>query len=199
MIEIRQCTMADMPYIYEICWKTGYRGQSVEGMLNDKFKIGHYFAAPYLHYDMECCFVATDMGIPKGYILGTSDTVNYTKWLNSQWLPQVRNFYDFSKEASDNPFGKFVDDCLENDTVVDQSLFEYPAHLHIDLLPDLQGKGLGRKLMGVFFNRCLKKGASRVHLGVSKKNPGAVAFYKKMGMFVISEWDTGYTMGYNLI
>lgn len=199
MYEIRQSTVADLPYIYEICWKTGYRGQSVEGILEDRYQIGHYFAAPYLHYDKECCFVATENGIPKGYILGTSDTVNYTKWLNKEWLPQVRKLYDFSGEEASDPFAKFIRKCIADDTVVERSLYEYPAHLHIDLLPDLQGKGMGRKLMEVFFKRCLQKGATRVHLGVGKKNPKAVAFYKKMGMFVISESDSAYMMGLNLI
>lgn len=198
LIEIRPCKIYDLPYLYEICWKTGLNGKTVEPILKDKFKIGHYFAAPYVHYNKDCCFVATDKGIPKGYIVGTSDTVNYTKWLNSNWLPQIRNLYDFSSEPS-HPFLQFINGCIKNDTVVESRLYEYPAHLHIDLLPELQGKGLGRKLTEIFFRKCREKGASALHLGVSKQNPGAYTFYLKMGMFVISESEEAYTMGIHLI
>ncbi|MBB6480409.1 GNAT family N-acetyltransferase [Spirochaeta isovalerica] len=198
MIEIRPYELTDLPYLYEICWKTALNGNSVEGVIDDKYKVGHYFAAPYVYFDRDCCFVVTRDNIPAGYIVGTADTVGYTKWLNSEWLPKVRRLYDIPSESSE-PFQQFINDCIKNDTLVDKSLSEYPGHLHIDLLPELQGKGLGRKLMEMFFNSCRRKGTEGVHLGVSKQNPGAVAFYRKMGMFVISESEGAYMMGILLL
>ncbi|MBN2658502.1 MAG: GNAT family N-acetyltransferase [Spirochaetales bacterium] len=198
MIEIRPYAISDLPYLYEICWKTALNGASVEGLIDDKFKVGHYFAAPYVHFDRECCFVATVDRRPAGYIVGTADTAAYTRWLNSQWLPEVRELYGIPPEPTE-PFQQFINDCILYDTPIDKSLGEYPGHLHIDLLPELQGKGLGRKLMELFFGSCLRKGTDAVHLGVSKQNPGAVAFYRKMGMFVISENEGAYMMGINLL
>lgn len=199
MIEIRQCTLADLPYIYEICWKTGDNGTPLDSAFSDKFKMGHYYAAPYLHHDLGCCFAATEKGIPKGYILGSADTVNYTKWFNSQWLPSVRKLYDLESQGEYGPRETFLNECIKNDTVLHKSLYEFPAHLHINLLPELQGKGLGRKLMDTFFERCRKKGANRVHLGVSKVNTGALTFYRKMGMYPIYETESAFFLGYDLI
>lgn len=198
MIKIRQCSSADIPYIYEICWKTAFRGSSIEEVFSDKFKTGHYFAAPYLHYNQEFCFTATDNATPKGYIVGTFNTVNYTKWLNDKWLPTIRGLCNLSNNDSRHPVEQFLNNCIKNDTVINQFSHEYPAHLHINLLPELRGRGIGRKLMDSFFNQCLEKGVDKVHLAVAKENRNAVAFYSKMGMNVISETETVYTMGLNL-
>jgi GNAT superfamily N-acetyltransferase len=198
MTDIRQCTIEDLPYIYEICYLTGYDKVTLETICEDKYKTGHYYAAPYLYFDIECCFVVTVENIPKGYILGTHDTETYTQWLNTHWLPKVRKYYDLQKFQNRDPFETHLNNCIINDTEIEDRLKDYPAHLHIDLLPELQGKGMGRKLIEVFFNRCREKGAQRVHLGVSKENPGAIAFYNKLGMYVISEDEEGINMGYDL-
>lgn len=198
MIEIRECTLADLPYIYEICWKTGYNGGSIEDFFTDKYKLGHYFAAPYLHYELECCFVVTVDNIPKGYILGTTDTKGFTQWLNTRWLPSVRKLYSFEEGSELHSFEQFADKCLSEDTPLDPDLTDYPAHLHIDLLPELQGKGMGRKMMETFFKRCREKGADKLHLGVSKRNPAAIAFYQRLGMYAVKETEGAYMLGYDL-
>lgn len=198
MIDIRQCTPADLPYLYEICYKTGFNGKTAEGICEDKFQIGHYFAAPYILFNRELCFTATVNGIPKGYVIGTDNTENFTKWLNKTWLPDVRKLYHFKKMQNPNHFVNFLNSVIINETAIDERLKSYRAHLHIDLLPELQGKGMGRKLIETFFARCRDKGVEKVHLGVSKENPGAVAFYKKLGMYIIFEEEDTYMMGCDL-
>ena len=190
--------MADLPYIYEICYLTGHNGESVVEICPDKFKIGHYFAAPYVYFDSEMCFVVTEDNIPKGYIIGTHDTEKYTEWLNREWLPRVRILYDFKQNESTHELEIYLNSVIKDDTVNDARLEPFEAHLHIDLLPELQGKGLGRTLINTFFDQCREKGSSKVHLGVSSKNPGAVAFYKKIGMYVIYDVEGASMMGFDL-
>lgn len=197
-MNIRECTAADLPYLYDICWKTALNGQPVDRIMEDRFKPGHYYAAPYLHFDRECCFVAEVGGMPRGYIIGTADTEAYTRWLNREWLPQVRKTCAFSCEKELHPFEKHLDECLSGDTVPDPDLASWEAHLHIDLLPELQGKGMGRKLMETFFRRCREKGASGVHLGVASENRAALAFYRKMGMKEIKAVEGAFMLGYKL-
>jgi len=50
----------------------------------------------------------------------------------------------------------------------------YPAHLHIDLLPDYQGKGYGRALMQRMFAALADDGAPSVYVGMVTANTGAV-------------------------
>ena len=60
-------------------------------------------------------------------------------------------------------------------------LAEHPAHLHIDLLPRLQGQGWGRRLLTEVLDGLAQVGAAGVHLGVDEENTGAQAFYERRG------------------
>jgi ribosomal protein S18 acetylase RimI-like enzyme len=60
-------------------------------------------------------------------------------------------------------------------------LADHPAHLHIDLLPGYQGRGLGRQLMQTFLAALRACGAARVHLGMDPANIRARPFYDKLG------------------
>ena len=58
----------------------------------------------------------------------------------------------------------------------------YPAHLHIDLLPEYQQKGLGTELMTRFLEEIKEKGATGVHLLMVEGNlDKAGVFYEKVG------------------
>lgn len=61
----------------------------------------------------------------------------------------------------------------------------YPAHLHIDLLPDRQGLGRGRELMRALLEALGDRGAPAVHLVMAKANEPARAFYDRMGFHEI--------------
>jgi ribosomal protein S18 acetylase RimI-like enzyme len=59
---------------------------------------------------------------------------------------------------------------------------DYPAHLHVDLLPRAQGSGNGRRLVEHLFSRLRAMGVRGVHLGVDADNERAVGFYRHLGM-----------------
>jgi ribosomal protein S18 acetylase RimI-like enzyme len=59
---------------------------------------------------------------------------------------------------------------------------QYPAHLHIDLLPETQGQGLGRRLIETLFAELRRRGVPGLHLGMNPENIGAGAFYERLGM-----------------
>ena len=65
---------------------------------------------------------------------------------------------------------------------MEEWLKDYPAHLHIDILPIAQGKGYGRRLIEIFFNELQSKNIQGVHLTVSNSNQNAIGFYKKLGL-----------------
>jgi GNAT superfamily N-acetyltransferase len=67
----------------------------------------------------------------------------------------------------------------------------YPAHLHIDLLPEWQGRGLGRALMNAFLAGVRAAGAGRVHLGMAPANVKARAFYDRLGFIEIPVGSPG--------
>ena len=57
----------------------------------------------------------------------------------------------------------------------------YPSHLHINLLPRLQGRGFGRRLIERWLQMAGAAGSRGVHLGVNAANRPALGFYRALG------------------
>ncbi|EPJ41268.1 hypothetical protein STAFG_1696 [Streptomyces afghaniensis 772] len=61
-------------------------------------------------------------------------------------------------------------------------LVAYPAHLHIDLLPEWQGRGHGRRLMRTFLATLQDKGVPAVHLAMATANTRATGLLRPRGL-----------------
>lgn len=64
------------------------------------------------------------------------------------------------------------------------------GHLHVRrvaVLPELQGKGIGRELMRWAENHAAAKGLPEVTVGVRLALPANLAFYKRLGYEVVAE------------
>jgi ribosomal protein S18 acetylase RimI-like enzyme len=199
-INIRRAVLSDLPYLYEICLKTGNEGKDASALFFDQYLLGHYYVAPYLVYQSGICFVVEFEYRPQGYIVAAPDTASFREWMEKQWLPSLRKRYQrpfppARSEKEKEIIGFIHERQFPIEITAQPWITDYPAHLHIDLLPSLQGKGQGRVLIDHLFNELAKKGVSGLHLGVGSSNTGAVAFYKKMGFSVLEEHDWGLTMG----
>ncbi|MDR2447106.1 MAG: GNAT family N-acetyltransferase [Treponema sp.] len=200
-ITIRGAELSDLPYFYDICLKTGDAGNDASGLFYDPYIIGQYYAAPYLFFERDLCFVAEMDGVPQGYVVGASDTPAFNRWLESEWLPPLRRRYQ------NYPHEKIKTDVEKNSVALfyrkldpageaERPFYKtHSAHLHIDLLPSLQGKGQGRALIATLLAALAQKSVRGVHLGVSHTNAGAIAFYRKMGFVSLREENWGLVMG----
>lgn len=65
----------------------------------------------------------------------------------------------------------------------------------IYLLPEAQGKGLGKLLMEAVENLAIKNHLSVISLNVNRFNP-AILFYQKLGFIIVSEEDLEIGHGY---
>lgn len=198
-MNIRQANFSDLPYLYEICVKTGFSGKDAGPLLQDPWLIGQYYCAPYLIFEPDCCFVAADSGIPKGYIIGASSTESFNRWMNREWLPELRKKYPVVTNFSSD-FEAFLLNRIHNDLDIHQvaEFQDFPSQLHIDLLPDCQGQGLGRSLINRFMESLREKGSTGLHFGVAPDNRGALEFYKKTGFNVLSSSKDVVFMGKRL-
>ncbi|MCL2244335.1 MAG: GNAT family N-acetyltransferase [Treponema sp.] len=200
---IRKAVLSDIPHFFEICLKTGDSGRDASEIYFDPYLLGYYYASPYLLFPDGVCFVAEYEYCPQGYIIAAPDTLAFNKWMEEEWLPPLRRRYPlpFPPEKIRSEKEKKLIETLHinlctSDT--DVRLTNYPAHLHIDLLPCLQGKGMGSKLMNTLFVELKKRGIPGIHLGVGSSNTDAIEFYKKLGFSVLQEQTWGFTMGYKL-
>jgi ribosomal protein S18 acetylase RimI-like enzyme len=195
---VRPACGPDLPYLYTICLETGDAGKDASGLFYDPWLLGHYFSAPYFFHDPGLCFVVEVEGFPQGYILAAQDTGAFNRWMEQVWLPPLRSRYvqPYPVERIKSPAERDLvallhrpleEKCAWQDT--------YPAHLHIDMLPALQGQGLGKRLMQTLLATLSRRGCGGVHLGVSKANTPALGFYAKQGFSLVQEHEQSFILG----
>ena len=204
-VRIRRAAMPDVPYFYDICLKTGDAGQDASAFFYDPFLLGQYYAAPYLFYPEGLSFVAEQDYRPRGYIVAAPDTNAFNRWMEEKWLPLFRRQYPLPMPPSQirsqdegRLYQTFHSPHLPPDTGTQSWLADYPAHLHIDLLPEAQGRGLGRRLMETLCAELSRQAVPGIHLGVSQNNTRAIAFYQKTGFSVLHTGNQGMVMGKKL-
>ncbi|HKL86535.1 MAG TPA: GNAT family N-acetyltransferase [Treponemataceae bacterium] len=201
-VSIRTAVLSDIPYLYDICLKTGDNGKDASSSFTDPWLLGQFYAAPYLFSDVSLCFVAEENDIPLGYIIATANTLSFNTWMEKTWLPQIRIRYPLKESKNPdlsiherNLISRIHINSLDISEEDLQLITEYPAHLHIDLLPELQGKGCGRALIQTLSTHLKSLGCPGLHLGVARANEGATAFYLKTGFSVLVESESSFTMG----
>lgn len=178
---IRLVTPGDVDACYEICLRTGDHGADATALYTDPRLIGEVWVGPYLERWPQHAFVVAEQSTVGGYIVGAPDTVEHERWLDKEWWPALRRRYppdSFPAGSADADYVRFLHDPPKTP---EQLASGWPAHLHIDLLPSMQGRGYGRALMNAFFASLRSAGVEAVHAGVSPANPGAIAFYRRLG------------------
>lgn len=179
--EIRPFRPGDLPALYRICLGTGDAGGDASHLFQDPELLGHFYAAPYAVFEPDLCFVVTHEGDPAGYVLGTRDTAVFHARCESEWFPPLRARYPPPPATDASPDARLIR-AIHAGYPRYPELDAYPAHLHIDLLPVAQGMGWGRRLIGQFTTRLAKLGVPAFHLRVGTRNPGAIAFYRRIGL-----------------
>ncbi len=175
---IRAYRPSDLDAIYDICVRTGAAGGDARGLHSSDRLLGDIWAVPYVTAEPQHAHVLDDgSGAAVGYILGTADTAAFVQWYRAEWLSVTAGRYPAGDPRDEVMLGLHADP----ERMLVPELAGYPAHLHIDLLPEWQGKGLGRALMAAFLAGLRAAGVSHVHLGMAPENHGAHAFYHRLG------------------
>lgn len=181
MAHIRPFRPGDEPALAGICLKTADAGADATGIFADDDLWAEVFVLPYVARHPDFAFVVeTDDGRVAGYVVGAPDTRAFEDWFAAEWWPRWAErwprpdvettrqdgtlVYAYSRRAGAEPYG---------DT--------YPAHLHIDLLPELQGQGRGRRLIDTLAEVLRAEGVRGLHLATGIENTGAIAFYTRLG------------------
>ena len=189
--EIRSYRPEDREALFDICLRTGDAGGDARGLYQDQELLPDLFAAPYVTLEPDLAFVVDDGARAVGYVLGTSDTERYVRDVREKWLPEAALRHPLPGGEPGTPDALMTELLYSPENMIRAELADYPAHLHIDLLPDYQGRGYGRALLTTFFAALDRAGAKRVHLGMVTANTGARAFYDRMGFHEITVPDPG--------
>ena len=194
---IRPYRPGDLDALYDVCVRTAADGDDLTQEMGDPLLPGHLYSAPYGVLEPAMAFVVEDDDGVGGYVVGTLDTVAFTARCESEWLPDLRARYPMGSGATavDRRYITLIHALPRPDAAI---VADYPAHLHIDLLPRVQGLGLGRALIERFAAAATAGGASGVHLGVSRTNERAVAFYRHVGFETLRTDSTSLVLGRRL-
>lgn len=195
---IRGYESRDLEDLYEICLRTGDAGADATALVEDRRLLGEIYAAPYAVLEPESVFVVDDgAGRARGYVVAALDTRAFEAACEREWWPGLRARYP--SRAGGTKLDDLLVELIHHRHLQDDAvLATHPSHLHIDLLPELQGAGWGRQLLDRLFDRLRAGGSPGVHLGVSVRNESAIGFYDHIGFRELTADPITLTLGYDL-
>lgn len=184
MGEIRQARPEDLDAFYRIAIETGHLGKNARHLYTDPNMMGHIYSVPYLKFSPELAFVVEWRNRVVGLCVGTSDTRGFDAILESDWWPKLRSKYMKPNEKRRKNWTQDERRCQmihvpeeTPETVTSQ----FPAHLHMNLLPIIQGKGIGGLLLEKWMQRAMQLDVTAMHVGANAGNERAVMFWRKRG------------------
>jgi ribosomal protein S18 acetylase RimI-like enzyme len=145
----------------------------------------------YPDFEPESLFVAESKGQVVGALLGAIDTKRFEQIYQRQirsrlllrlvtgvygwpgWLPAIL----YTEWAERKVIAPKVE-CSQ-----------YPAHLHIGILPEWRRRGIGTALMMQFAEYLKMNGIPGYHLYASSFHALGVAFYQKLGLELLGQFD----------
>ncbi len=177
---IRPAVPDDEAALLDICLRTADRGQDGSSRYSDPRLPGLLWAVPYLRFCPEHAFVLTRNGEVVGYSVATADTKAYESRLHGDWWPGLRAELRSFQPAT--PEDRGVADFLAAPAVTPDGIAgPFPAHLHINLLPHMQGGGHGSTLLRHQLDSLAAAGRRGVHLGIDPRNEAVTDFYRRFG------------------
>ena len=169
---------------------------------------------------------AGDIG---GYVLGCLDTLAFNKWCHKEWWPQQRCLCLPLKSAMNKQDLELYTMEVENPMVLSCShdmhaadakldlascetqdggitgegymhiLQQYPSHMHIDIMPQCQGKGYGAIMINRLLGKLRENHSKGVHLQMSSANTRAYRFYvHKLGFELLFKGQKHWILGRKL-
>ncbi|MFC3689086.1 GNAT family N-acetyltransferase [Aquipuribacter hungaricus] len=197
-VSVRPYRRSDDAGLSAVCLATADEGRDGSALYARPSLPGEVYALPYVRFEPDLCLVVDDgtrEGGVSGYVLGTSDTAAFEDWATRAWWPGVRSRHPVADQEPGSADARLAALAASPQPTARAVVEAYPAHLHVDLMPHVQGQGLGRRLLEGFMQHAHGAGAAGVHLGVSTGNERAVGFYERLGFEVLERTERALLMG----
>jgi GNAT superfamily N-acetyltransferase len=190
-MQVRQVELGDRESLYAVSLATGFRGGDASHLYEDGTLIGHIYSAPYAQLEPGLTLVVEDQDGVAGFALGVVDTRDWEQRLEREWWPQLRLRY----ARPDGPQSEWSVDqrraaMIHAPEKTPRSVSDvYPAHLHLNLLPRLQGRGIGAQLLRNWLVLAQGRGAEAVHVSINRENMRGLAFWARHGFSALAVED----------
>jgi GNAT superfamily N-acetyltransferase len=179
-VHIRPFQPADTDDLYRVCLRTGNDGEDATGLYADPRILGEVYVGPYLAFEPDSALVVDRDGTAAAYALCAPDTAAFQRRCAEEWWPALRARYPrdaFPPGSLDDEAVAILYDPPRTDPGL---LASYPAHLHIDLTPEVQGRGFGGDMMRLLLDGQAAAGVPGIHLEVATANVRAIGFYEHL-------------------
>lgn len=195
-LRIRPARPDDAAALDDVCLRTGDGGRDATALYAHPELLADVYLRPYLRLSPELAFaLAGDDDVPVGYVVGVADTASFEAVCEDRWWPAVRARHPLGSAEPGTPDARLVALVHEPPRTAADVVSRYPAHLHVDLLPEAQGAGHGRALLERLVAALRERDVRGVHLGVGAANPRARAFYHHLGFATLEEDEGGALLG----
>lgn len=142
----------------------------------------------YLITEEQNCYVLEQPDTHRvvGYILCSSDTIGYENEFEKRYLPKIKDrFVNLKKQCfeylEENRKLLFFRRILD----LGLDITDYPAHLHINILPEFQRSGYGGMLLSAYEANLRSRGIHGYHLCTGANNIKGISFYKKHSLELV--------------
>ena len=196
---IRTATANDLDALYEVCLRTGAAGSDASDRFENPRILGQVYVGPYVVLDGCVPLTYEDHVGAAGYALGAIDTDSFHSECEKNWWPSLRAKYPDPGPAPATYDQELMSHIHRPPRPPQEVVAGYPAHLHIDLLPRIQGMGLGREMITRLLEELRSRGASGVHLEVDINNQRAIGFYEHLGFGTLTIEEDVRIMGRSLV
>ena len=184
---VRPVRASDFAGVSEIAYATGFFGASASRYFPDAALFGDLWVRPYF-VGPPTGFVAEDDGRLLGYIIGTVSWTTYrrafARVLAGVLWRVIRGGY--ARPAGALPFLLRQVRC----STPHAPEAAFPAHLHLNLVEDARGLGLGSALLQAYLELLMDRGVPGVQLSTTLENRAAVAVYRRFGLTVWATWES---------
>ena len=183
---MRDYRPADLDDVYRVCVLTANHGGDGTAIFRDPRMPGDTYAVPYALFEPSLAMVVDLEGDVSGYLVATRDTVAFKRRLERDWWPAMRTRYpepppELGEGLSMQERRALLNIHQPSAYAGDDLFCRYPSHLHINLLPPLQGRGVGKHLIMKVLARLTEMGSPGVHLTSGLANERAAGFYRHLG------------------
>ncbi|EYB67676.1 N-acetyltransferase GCN5 [Deinococcus phoenicis] len=182
-VTVRALRAADFAEVARVAYATGFFGAPATRSFPDRGLFGDLWVRPYF-VGAPFGFAAERGGELLGYVVGTPDWGTYRRAF-ARTLPGIlaralRGGYP----ALPGSLPYLL--RLVRYTGLHAPEAQYPAHLHLNLLPESRGLGLGGALLDAYLGALRARGVPGLQLSTTRENRSAVALYERRGLTVWS-------------
>ncbi len=192
---IRPYQPADKNAIRELCCDTGHAGKPIDGVFPDREIFADFWTGYYTDHEPDAIWIAEIDGRVAGYVTGCFDENQRQRVMSTQILPRLLGKMFLKGLFWESRVWSLIGSAMFPKKPEKMETY-FPrdprcAHLHINIAPGAQGKGVGTLLIHQLEEQARSKGITMLLAETREDNVPANRFFERLG-FHVQELRKGF-------